>query len=85
MGAISHVPIPYDTFGIPGKETPGLAPQYSGLPSDVLRHLGRDRTRFKVDHIEGLFNVQRPRVSLSVNPVPVVEAIRGVAGLLDLG
>src|SRR5262249_1064939 len=38
-----------------------------------------------VDAGEGLFDVQRSRLALSITAIPVEQAKRGVAGLLHLG
>ena len=50
-----------------------------------LRHLWRDGAAAVVDRVERFLDVQRPRLAVAVEAIPIEEAERRVAGLLDLG
>lgn len=49
------------------------------------RRAGRkiDRTTFKVDDLEGLLDVQRPRLAVFIDAIPVIEPKCAIARLLD--
>jgi hypothetical protein len=42
------------------------------------------RGSFEVDDLQRLFDVERSRVAMGIDPIPIVEAEGAVAGLLDL-
>ena len=50
-----------------------------------LRRLRCDGAAGEVDRVERFLNVERARFAVAVDAVPIEEAERGVAGLLDLG
>ena len=50
-----------------------------------LRNLRRDGPAAIVDRVERLLNVERPRLAVAVEAVPIEEAKRRVARLLDFG
>ena len=54
-------------------------------PIGGLRHLRRDGAAAIVDRVERLGDVERSRFAVAVDAIPIEEAERGVAGLLDLG
>lgn len=50
-----------------------------------LRRLWCDGAAGEVDRVEGFLDVERTRFAVAVDAVPIEEAERGVAGLLDFG